>query len=394
MGIATNRCPTCGKPFIPAMKFCPFDSSVLEPFVIEEVTTQTEPPSSVPNGIHSESVEVEKSSGGQLNVARRGTFSNTFSSISIALAIVIVFGLIAALYDGCGADEPATNSLQDIPAEEAESPAAEATPAPATEESLVEFDESNAVIQRNDIGVEMVWIPSGSFMMGSPDSEVGRGRNEGPQRLVTIRQGFWMGRHEVTQGQYEAVMGTNPSAFETCGKDCPVEGVSWKDAKKFISKLNARNEGLVYSLPSEAEWEYAARAGTTTAFAFGDSLGSTQANFDGNYPSGGASKGPYLGRTTKVGSYRPNAWGLYDMHGNVWEWVEDIYNDGGYTGLPTDGSANTTRGDSSLRVLRGGSWNLEGADSRSSRRSSIHPTNTDYYDSFNGFRVVARDRRQ
>jgi len=241
---------------------------------------------------------------------------------------------------------------------------------------------------KNDIGMEFSWIPAGSFMMGSPASESYRDSNEGPQRLVTIAQGFWMGRHQVTQGQYEAVMGANLSHFETCGKDCPVENVSWEDAKVFISRLNAHNDGFVYSLPTEAEWEYAARAGTTTAFAFGNSLSSTQANFNGNYPYGNAPKGPFLERTTKVGSYDANAWGLYDMHGNVMEWVEDIYQDS-YTGLPTDGSANTTRGDTSLRVLRGGSWRYRGYFSRSAFRESDSPEGR--YRS-NGFRVVARAR--
>jgi formylglycine-generating enzyme required for sulfatase activity len=257
---------------------------------------------------------------------------------------------------------------------------------------------------KNDIGMEFSWIPPGSFMMGSttsqiedalkeckryyPDCARSSFNAEQPQRLVKIAKGFWMGRHEVTQGQYEAVMGTNPSDFKICGKDCPVEEVSWNDAKEFVKRLNARNDGFVYSLPSEAEWEYAARAGTTTAFAFGDSLSSTQANFDGNYPYGNAPKGPYLEKTTKVGSYRPNAWGLYDMHGNVFEWVEDIY-EGSYTGLPTDGSANTTRGDTSLRVLRGGSWLDHGRFTRSALRGWVNPS----FPGVNfGFRVVARSR--
>ena len=238
----------------------------------------------------------------------------------------------------------------------------------------------------NQIGMEFSWIPSGSFEMGSPSSEEQRGSDEGPQRIVTIARGFWIGRYEVTQGQFEAVMGTNPSFFKNCGRDCPVELVSWHDAKEFISRLNARNDGFVYSLPSEAEWEYAARAGTTTAFAFGNSLSSTQANFNGNYPYGNAPEGPVFGRTIKVGSYRPNAWGLYDMHGNVWEWVEDIYQDS-YTGLQTDGSANTSRGDSSRRVLRGGAWDRHGSFSRSAFRGKPNPTfRSNYY----GFRVVAR----
>ena len=241
---------------------------------------------------------------------------------------------------------------------------------------------------RNSLGMELVYVPAGSFMMGSPSTEPQRSSTEGPQRLVTIRQRFLMGRHEVTQGQYEAVMGTNPSSFKNCGKDCPVERVSWNDAKEFIKRLNDRNDGFVYSLPTEAEWEYAARAGTTTAFAFGNSLDSTQANFNGNYPYGNAAKGPYLKRTTRVGSYRPNAWGLYDMHGNVWEWVEDIYQDS-YAGLPTDGSANTTIGDSSSRRFRGGSYFSDSYSSRSAYRLGNYPT---YSSDDIGFRVVARLR--
>jgi len=248
--------------------------------------------------------------------------------------------------------------------------------------------EAVGTTRTNPLGMQFSWIPPGSFMMGSPASEAGRD-SDGLQRLVTIARGFWMGRYEVTQWQYEVVMGTNPSGFKNCGKDCPVEQVSWNDAKEFIRRLNDRNDGFVYSLPSEAEWEYAARAATTTAFAFGDSLSSTQANFDGNYPYGNAPKGPYLERTTKVGSYDANAWGLYDMHGNVWEWVEDIYNKDGYTGLPTDGSANTTRGDNSSRVLRGGSWVYDGGSTRSAFRNRGDPT--DRYGSY-GFRVVARAR--
>jgi formylglycine-generating enzyme required for sulfatase activity len=188
----------------------------------------------------------------------------------------------------------------------------------------------------------------------------------------------------VTQAQWQAVMGSNPSKFNTCA-DCPVEQVSWNDAQEFIKKLNAQNDGYTYRLPSEAEWEYAARAGTTTAFAFGDSLNSTQANFNGNYPYGGAAKGVYRQKTTSVGEFAPNAWGLCDMHGNVWEWVEDIYKDS-YANLPTDGSANVSRGDSRFRVLRGGSWGLFGFDCRSAGRLRSAP---DGRSSSVGLRLVA-----
>jgi TonB family protein len=236
-------------------------------------------------------------------------------------------------------------------------------------------------VRTNSIGMELVYIPPGEFMMGSNSSD-----DEKPIRRVVFAEGFWMGKYEVTQGQWRSVMGNNPSHFSNCGADCPVEQVSWNDAKEFISRLNARNDGFIYSLPTEAQWEYAARAGTTTAFAFGDSLSSTQANFNGNYPYGNSPKGPYLQTTTKVGSYNPNAWGLYDMHGNVWEWVEDIWASS-YQGLPTDGSANVTRGDSSRRVLRGGSWIDLGNLTRSAFRFRLAPAVRDTY-SF-GFRIVA-----
>jgi uncharacterized caspase-like protein len=164
---------------------------------------------------------------------------------------------------------------------------------------------------RNRNGIDFVLIKSGDFMMGSNDYN-----NEKPVHKVTISQPFYMGKYEVTQAQWQAVMGSNPSKFNTCA-DCPVEQVSWNDAQEFIKKLNAQNDGYTYRLPSEAEWEYAARAGTTTAFAFGNSLDSTQANFDGNYPYGGAAKGVYRQKTTSVGEFAPNAWGLYDMLGVI-----------------------------------------------------------------------------
>ena len=247
---------------------------------------------------------------------------------------------------------------------------------------------TKGTIRKNAIGMELVYIPAGDFMMGSPASETDRSADEGPQRKITIREGFWMGKFEVTQAQYEAVTETNPSNFKNCPQ-CPVEQVSWDDAKAFIQKMNAKNDGFVYSLPSEAEWEYAARAGTTTTFAFGNSLSSSQANFNGNYPYGGAAKGQYLEKTVAVGSYQPNAFGLYDMHGNVWEWVEDIYNKEGYANLPTSGAANVSVGDSSYRVLRGGSWNINALNLRSGDRYWGAPSNRF---GIIGFRVAARPR--
>jgi formylglycine-generating enzyme required for sulfatase activity len=205
-------------------------------------------------------------------------------------------------------------------------------------------------IVRNQMGMELVYVPAGSFMMGSENGS----SDEKPVHQVTIREGFYMGRYEVTQAQWQAVMGTNPSDFKDCDQ-CPVERVSWNDAQEFIRRLNARGDGYSYRLPSEAEWEYACRAGTTTEFAFGNSLSSEQANFDGNHPYGGAAKGVYRQKTITVGSFQPNGWGLYDMHGNVWEWCEDVVHEN-YNGAPADGSVWMSGGDSSRRVLRGGSW--------------------------------------
>ncbi len=246
----------------------------------------------------------------------------------------------------------------------------------------------------NSVTMEMVKIPAGSFIMGSPESEKYRASDEKQysekyrtsdekQHKVTISKDFYLGKYEVTQSQWKAVMeNNNPSSFK--GDNLPVENVSWDDAKKFISKLN--NDNYEFGLPSEAEWEYAARAGTTTAFYFGDSLSSAQANFDGNYPYGNASKGKYLEKTTYVGNYSKNDFGLYDMHGNVWEWCEDIY-ESDYGKLRADGSANVSVGDSSLRVLRGGSWGNDGFGVRSADRDRISSDARLY---FFGFRVAAR----
>jgi formylglycine-generating enzyme required for sulfatase activity len=180
-----------------------------------------------------------------------------------------------------------------------------------------------------------------------------------------------MGKYEVTQAQWQALMGDNPSNFKDCGANCPVEQVSWDKAQVFVEKLNAEDDGLEYRLPTEAEWEYAARAGTTTAFSFSDTLNSSQANFDGNYPYD-STKGKYIARTVVVGSYQPNAFGLYDMHGNAWEWCQDVYNPT-YQNLPTDGSANLSVGELNLHVLRGGSWYNSGFYCRSAYRFKLTP---------------------
>ncbi|HEX8843178.1 MAG TPA: bifunctional serine/threonine-protein kinase/formylglycine-generating enzyme family protein [Pyrinomonadaceae bacterium] len=250
----------------------------------------------------------------------------------------------------------------------ASTPTPAATPVQTITESL------------NGVKLEMVLVPGGTFMMGSPE---GVGYNsERPQHTVTVRA-FYMSKYEVTQAQYKALMGINVSEFQ--GDDLPVENVSWDFAKDFCDRLT-QVTGRKYRLPTEAEWEYAARAGTTTAFSFGNSLSSDQANFDGNSPYGDAPKGVYRRYTTPVGSFAPNGFGLYDMHGNVWEWCEDTYHNN-YTGAPRDGSAWI--GGPALRVVRGGSWISNG----DSLRSAIREREAQKNESPSvGFRVVAVER--
>jgi formylglycine-generating enzyme required for sulfatase activity len=228
----------------------------------------------------------------------------------------------------------------------------------------------------------MVVIAGGSFVMGSPAKEPGRDADEGPQRRVSVAR-FELGRTEVTQGQWRAVMGSNPSQFSSCGDDCPVERVSWDDAQAYIRKLNELS-GRRYRLPSEAEWEYAARAGTTTPFSTGETISTAQANFQGNYTYNGSAKGVYREKTTMVCSFAANGFGLCDLHGNVWEWVEDVWHDS-YQGAPTDGSARVMGGDQARRVVRGGSWNSSPQALRSADRfgelQGIRVNN-------NGFRIA------
>lgn len=247
-------------------------------------------------------------------------------------------------------------------------------------EKISEENSSTATTFKNSIGMEFVRISSGTFMMGSPTSEKDRDSDE-IQHQVTISKDFYLGKYEVTQGQWKALMGNNPSKFSSCD-DCPVEQVSWEDVQECIKKLNAKDSGT-YRLPTEAEWEYAARAGTTTAFAFGDNLSSSQANFDGNYPYGNAEKRKYLEKTVEVRSYQPNAWGLYDMHGNVGEWCANWAGEEYYA---SSSSVDPTRPNSgSVRVFRGGSWYSYGSSLRSAQRNRNLPSRRNYYI---GFRLL------
>ncbi len=256
---------------------------------------------------------------------------------------------------------------------------------------------------KNSIDMKLVLIPAGKFRMGSAAAEEGRGTDE-EEHEVRITKPFYMGVYEVTQVQYRKVMDKNPSYFsaEGGGKekvtgldtgDFPVETVSWEDAVEFCKRLSAlaaeQKAERVYHLPTEAEWEYTCRGGpvSSTPFHFGNSLSSAQANFNGEYPYGGAAKGRYLGRTEKVGSYPANRFGLYDMHGNTWEWCADWYDKDYYRNSPIEDPQGPKSSSESCRVLRGGSWVNSGFDCRTAQRSWLDPGNRYNYI---GFRVVVR----
>jgi formylglycine-generating enzyme required for sulfatase activity len=190
----------------------------------------------------------------------------------------------------------------------------------------------------NGITLEMVKIAGGSFLMGSPSDELERNNDE-TQHQESVRD-FYIAKYQTTQAQWQAIMGNNPSDFNKGGK-YPVESVSWNDAQEFCQKLTQKT-GLTFRLPTEAEWEYACRAGTTTPFYYGETLSTEIANYDGNSTYGAGKKGIYRGETTEVGSFPANGWGLYDMHGNLWEWCQDDYREDYQS--------------SNKKVLRGGSW--------------------------------------
>ena len=189
------------------------------------------------------------------------------------------------------------------------------------------------------------------------------------QHKVTLSKGFFLQTTPVTQGQWKSVMGENPSRFKSGGDNCPVENISWNDAQGFIMKLREM-DGNVYRLPSEAEWEYACRAGTETPFHFGKCLSTNQANYDGNHPMENCPEGEYRRKTIPVANFEPNTWGLYDMHGNVWEWCNDWYDE--YSELSFTNPEGPINGEG--RVLRGGSWYCFAWRCRSAFRDWIIPT--------------------
>jgi formylglycine-generating enzyme required for sulfatase activity len=200
----------------------------------------------------------------------------------------------------------------------------------------------------NNLGMKFAWIPPGTFLMGSPKTEAERSDNE-TQHKVTLSKGFFMGVHLVTQEQWQTVMGNNPSNFKG-EKNLPVEQVSWNDWQEFLKKLREKDK-KAYRLPSEAEWEYACRAGTTKPFHFGGTISTDQANYNGNYTYGDGKKGKYREKTTPVGSFPANAYGLFDTHGNLFEWCQDWLGD-----YPQNDVVDPQGPDAGqYRVLRGGS---------------------------------------
>ncbi len=230
----------------------------------------------------------------------------------------------------------------------------------------------------NDVSMEFVPIPGGSFIMGSPETERYTDEDERPQHEVTI-QPFYLGKYEVTQAQYEAIIGNNPSRFK--GRSRPVEKVSWNNAVKFCQNFQQKT-GLKCRLPTEAEWEYATRAETSTPFYFGETITGVLANYKATYTYASEGKEVYKKETTPVGEFPPNAFGLYDMHGNVWEWLEDDWHNN-YQGAPNDGSAWINN--SNQKILRGGAWIEFPQFCRSAYR---YGESRDHFLSSFGFRVI------
>ena len=309
--------------------------------------------------------------------------------------------------------QPAQVQPRPVPAHLSAPPASTAAPAVTDSSRLQRFPTSTCLLRqeggrwsmerrslqvegyREDLGggvaITMVTIPAGSFLMGSPEDEPERSDAEGPQHEVTLGS-FLMAQTPITQAQWRAVAGwqkvgrdlkPDPSKFK--GANRPVEQVSWFDALEFCRRLNQRT-GQRYGLPSEAQWEYACRAGSTTPFHFGATLTPELANYDGNYCYGNGPKGTYRKQTIDVASFPANGWGLHDMHGNVWEWCQDHWHDS-YNFAPGDDQPwlIPAAAADEPRLLRGGSWFSYPGDCRSAYRIRLRPGSADRNV---GFRVV------
>jgi formylglycine-generating enzyme required for sulfatase activity len=218
----------------------------------------------------------------------------------------------------------------------------------------------------NAIGMKFVWIPAGNFVMGSPKQEKERAESE-LQHKVTLTKGFYMGAYTVTQEEWQALMGNNPSRFSG-QKNLPVEQVTWDECQQFAKKMREKDK-KPYRLPTEAEWEFACRAGTTTPFYFGENISTELVNYNGDHTYADGKKGVDRKKTTPVGSFPANAWGLYDMHGNVWNWCEDWHGEYAKKDVADPKGPDT----GNMRVLRGGSWYYEPGYCRSAHRHSGDP---------------------
>jgi formylglycine-generating enzyme required for sulfatase activity len=258
-------------------------------------------------------------------------------------------------------------------------------PAPPTVQA---FEPGLSIDLGDHVNLEFIRVPAGTFTMGSPDNEANRGENEGPQHQVTVSHAFYMGKYEVTQAQWQAVMGTTVAQQRDKsypaqplwgeGGNYPMYFVNWDEAQEFIKRLNALNLHFIYRLPTEAEWEYAARAGTSGPYA-GDLAAMAWYSANASDPSN------LLGKLNPVGQKQANGWGLYDMHGSLWEWCHDWYGDyNASRALDPSGPAN-----GGMRMVRGGSWRNLAAYARSAYRSYFSP---DYSHNNIGFRVVATAR--
>ena len=248
-------------------------------------------------------------------------------------------------------------------------------------------------IRVNNVVQRLRWIEPGEFLMGSPEDEAGRFEDEGPQHRVTISQGFWLADTACTQELWQAVMNENPSAFHdgnSGGLQHPVECVSWDRVQSFLKVITAKLPGYQVTLPTEAEWEYACRAGSKTAFSFGETISTDKSNFDGNRPYANGENGEYRGCTLPVTKLKPNEWGLFQMHGNVCEWCADgvrTYEDKTVIDPGLADAVNPAKLGEAPRALRGGSWYDAPQLVRSASRCDYEP---DKFDDYTGFRLVCR----
>jgi formylglycine-generating enzyme required for sulfatase activity len=241
----------------------------------------------------------------------------------------------------------------------------------------------------NSLGQTFKRIEAGGFWMGSPEDEEGRHSlmgysEEGPCHRVEILRPFELQETCVTRAQWRALMGEDPSEFQDGSLECPVETVSWEDGQRFIATLNEHERTDAYRFPTEAEWEYACRAGTQGPFSFEGSIDTTRANYHGGSSYAGSPLGEIRGRPMPVRSFAPNPWGLYEMHGNVWEWCADVLHYS-YAGAPADGSAWTEGGNQEFRMVRGGSWGSHPGSLRAANRGSETFWHGDH---FTGLRLV------